>query len=162
MRPNNACKSLNSKMLQMSSLFGMIIISLSYSNVYTTYSWVCLLSESNIDCHSVLVICWFVGQILLIQIKCFHEIITIGYVVYRSHELPWFRTLSWYFLITSNYFFYGESMVQYFGVFMSRTVRSYQSCIPPECNICNRLLTVEYTLTKCTAYNHSHCHTNVD
>lgn len=59
--------------------------------------------------------------ILLIQVKCFHEIITIGYVVYKSHELPWFRTLSWYFLVTSNYFFYGESMVQYFGVLMSRT-----------------------------------------
>jgi len=77
--------------------------------------------------HSEWIICRFVGQILLIQIKCFHEIITIGYVVYRSHELPWFRTLSWYFLITSNYFFYGESMVQYFGVFMSRTVWSFQS-----------------------------------
>lgn len=68
---------------------------------------------------------WFTKlnfQILLIQIKCFHEIITIGYIVYKSHELPWFRTLSWYFLITSNYFFYGESMMQYFGVLMSRTV----------------------------------------
>ena len=64
-----------------------------------------------------------VFQILAIQIICFHEIITIGYVVYRSHDLPWFRTLSWYFLITSNYFFYGESMVQYFGLLMSRTVR---------------------------------------
>jgi len=58
--------------------------------------------------------------ILLIQIKCFHEIITIGYVVYKTHELPWFRTLSWYFLVTSNYFFYGESLIQYFGVLMSR------------------------------------------
>lgn len=60
-------------------------------------------------------------MILAIQIKCFHEIITIGYVVYRSHELPWFRTLSWYFLATSNYFFYGESMIQYFGVLILRT-----------------------------------------
>ena len=62
-------------------------------------------------------------QILCIQIKCFHEIINIGYVVYRSHDLPWFRTLSWYFMICSNYFFYGESMIQYFGVLLSRTVR---------------------------------------
>ncbi len=64
----------------------------------------------------------FVFQILCIQIKCFHEIINIGYVVYRSHDLPWFRTLSWFFMITSNYFFYGESMIQYFGVLLSRTV----------------------------------------
>lgn len=61
-------------------------------------------------------------QILCIQIKCFHEIINIGYVVYRSHDLPWFRTLSWYFMICSNYFFYGESIIQYFGVLLSRTV----------------------------------------
>lgn len=60
-------------------------------------------------------------MILLIQIKCFHEIITIGYVVYKSHELPWFRTLSWYFLCCSNYFFFGESLIQYIGVLLSRT-----------------------------------------
>lgn len=59
--------------------------------------------------------------VLLIQMKCFHEIITIGYAVYKSHDLPWFRTLSWYFLISSNYFFYGESLIQYFGVLLSRT-----------------------------------------
>lgn len=34
-------------------------------------------------------------QVMTVQIKCFQEIITIGYRVYRSYELPWFRTLSW-------------------------------------------------------------------
>lgn len=53
---------------------------------------------------------------LLVQVKCFSEIINIGYAVYKIHGLPWFRSLSWYFLLTSNYFFYGESMVDYFGV----------------------------------------------
>ena len=61
-------------------------------------------------------------QVLLIQIKCFNEIITIGYAVYKSHDLPWFRTLSWYLLISSNYFLYGESMIETFGVLLSRTV----------------------------------------
>uniref|UniRef100_A0A8D0G747 Phosphatidate cytidylyltransferase n=1 Tax=Sphenodon punctatus TaxID=8508 RepID=A0A8D0G747_SPHPU len=32
--------------------------------------------------------------VYLIQVKCFHEIITIGYRVYHSYDLPWFRTLS--------------------------------------------------------------------
>ncbi len=59
---------------------------------------------------------------MFLQIKCFSEIINIGYVVYKSHDLPWFRTLSWYFLISSNYFFYGESLIQYFGVLLSRDV----------------------------------------
>ncbi|ODN06380.1 Phosphatidate cytidylyltransferase, photoreceptor-specific [Orchesella cincta] len=58
---------------------------------------------------------------LVVQVKCFAEIINIGYSVYRVHNLPWFRSLSWYFLIASNYFFYGESMVDYFGVFVNRT-----------------------------------------
>lgn len=56
------------------------------------------------------------------QVKCFAEIINIGYAVYKIHGLPWFRSLSWYFLITSNYFFYGESLVDYFGVVDNRTV----------------------------------------
>lgn len=52
--------------------------------------------------------------------QCFQEIISIGYSVYRIHGLPWFRSLSWYFLFTSNYFFYGENLVDYFGVFVNR------------------------------------------
>lgn len=60
------------------------------------------------------------SQALLVQVKCFEEIINIGYTVYRIHGLPWFRSLSWYFLLTSNYFFYGENLVDYFGVAVSR------------------------------------------
>ncbi|XP_055687909.1 phosphatidate cytidylyltransferase, photoreceptor-specific-like [Lutzomyia longipalpis] len=57
---------------------------------------------------------------LLVQVKCFEEIISIGYSVYRIHGLPWFRSLSWYFLLTSNYFFYGENLVDYFGVVINK------------------------------------------
>ncbi|KAM8939361.1 phosphatidate cytidylyltransferase 1 [Pelodytes ibericus] len=55
-----------------------------------------------------------------IQVKCFHEIITIGHRVYRSYELPWFRTLSWYFLLCVNYFFYGETLADYFATYVQR------------------------------------------
>uniref|UniRef100_A0A4W4DNG7 Phosphatidate cytidylyltransferase n=2 Tax=Electrophorus electricus TaxID=8005 RepID=A0A4W4DNG7_ELEEL len=58
--------------------------------------------------------------VMSIQIKCFQEIITIGYRVYHSYELPWFRTLSWYFLICVNYFFYGETVADYFGALVRR------------------------------------------
>ena len=34
-------------------------------------------------------------------------------------NLPWFRSLSWYFLVASNYFFYGESLVEQFGVLIN-------------------------------------------
>lgn len=59
-------------------------------------------------------------QTLLVQVKCFEEIISIGYQVYRIHGLPWFRSLSWYFLLTSNYFFYGENLVDYYRVVINR------------------------------------------
>ena len=58
--------------------------------------------------------------ILAIQVKCFHEIITIGYVVYKSHHLPWFRTISWFFLVTSNYYLYGESLIEKFSLLLKR------------------------------------------
>jgi phosphatidate cytidylyltransferase len=47
--------------------------------------------------------------------KCYHEIITIGYHVYKSDNLPWFRSLSWYFLIAANYYLYGESLIEKFS-----------------------------------------------
>merc|ERR1719384_2981735 len=56
----------------------------------------------------------------LVQVKCFSEIINIGYAVYKMDNLPWFRSLSWYFLVTSNYFFYGETLVEQFGVVVNK------------------------------------------
>ena len=58
--------------------------------------------------------------ILGIQMKCFHEIITIGYVVYKSHHLPWFRTISWFFLMASNYYLYGESLIEKFSLLLRK------------------------------------------
>ncbi|XP_014351429.1 phosphatidate cytidylyltransferase 1 [Latimeria chalumnae] len=68
----------------------------------------------------------YLGPIVLmlvvmgVQIKCFYEIITIGYRVYHSYDLPWFRTLSWYFLLCVNYFFYGETVADYFVALVQR------------------------------------------
>ncbi|KAG9333056.1 hypothetical protein JZ751_013841, partial [Albula glossodonta] len=59
-------------------------------------------------------------EVLCVQIKCFQEIITIGYSVYHSYHLPWFRTLSWYFLLCVNYFFYGETVTDYFFTLVQR------------------------------------------
>lgn len=54
-----------------------------------------------------------IGIVLFVQVKCFQEIIAIGYSVYRVHGLKWFRSLSWYFLVASNYFIFGESLLDY-------------------------------------------------
>ncbi|TPP67172.1 Phosphatidate cytidylyltransferase photoreceptor-specific [Fasciola gigantica] len=58
--------------------------------------------------------------VLFLQMACFHEIITIGHIVYRSHDLPWFRCLSWYFLFASNYFLFGESLITRFRLLLAK------------------------------------------
>ncbi|XP_067275873.1 phosphatidate cytidylyltransferase 2-like [Pseudorasbora parva] len=52
--------------------------------------------------------------VLCVQIKFFHQIVRIGYNVYRCYYIPWFRTLSWYILFCVIYFFYGETVMDYF------------------------------------------------
>ncbi|CAF3454712.1 unnamed protein product [Rotaria sp. Silwood1] len=81
------------------------------------FSWVMILGFAKLVSMGPLVVSIVV---LLIQIKCFQEIINIGYTVYKSHNLPWFRTLSWYFLFTSNYWLYGESLINHFGFMMNK------------------------------------------
>ncbi|XP_071952728.1 phosphatidate cytidylyltransferase 1-like isoform X2 [Antedon mediterranea] len=67
--------------------------------------------------------------VLLIEMMCFHEIISIGYAVYRSKDLPWFRSLSWYFLLCANYFVYGQSLKDYFGIVLHRDFEFLQFLI---------------------------------
>ncbi|XP_072051260.1 phosphatidate cytidylyltransferase 2-like [Amphiura filiformis] len=67
--------------------------------------------------------------IILIEMMCFHEIIRIGHAVYKSEGLPWFRTLSWYFLLSANYFVYGQSLQDYFGIVLRRELEFLQPFI---------------------------------
>ncbi|VDN25222.1 unnamed protein product [Gongylonema pulchrum] len=63
---------------------------------------------------------WLMALVFVIQFWCFHEIITIGLAVYRLYSLPWFRALSWYFLLSSNYFFFGESLIDYWAILLRK------------------------------------------
>ncbi|KAI6190892.1 Phosphatidate cytidylyltransferase [Aphelenchoides bicaudatus] len=63
---------------------------------------------------------WLMFLVFVIQLKCFNEIIKIGLYVYRLYDLPWFRALSWYFLITSDYFFFGESLIDYWSIVLRK------------------------------------------
>lgn len=45
----------------------------------------------------------FALQIQCIQIKCYHEIISIGHKKYQKYNLPWFRSLSWYVHLRFRY-----------------------------------------------------------
>lgn len=70
---------------------------------------------------------YLVLLVIIIQFKCFHELIKIGLIVYRLYDLPWFRTLSWYFLLSSNYFFFGEYLIEVFRIIIQIDV-SFKNC----------------------------------
>lgn len=55
-----------------------------------------------------------VGLVFFLQTMAFRELIAIAHVPSVERQLPWFRTLMWYFLGVSCYFLYGESISQYF------------------------------------------------
>lgn len=62
--------------------------------------------------------------IIFIQLNAFNEIISIGYRIYKLYELPRFRTICWYFLICTNYYFYGELIQDNFGFIIRRKSNS--------------------------------------
>ena len=62
----------------------------------------------------------FAGHIYMIivvtaiQIISFKEVIAISNVPSRARSLRFTKTLNWYFLGTTMYFLYGESVIYYF------------------------------------------------
>ncbi|KAG9294527.1 hypothetical protein G9A89_008638 [Geosiphon pyriformis] len=56
---------------------------------------------------------WVIILVVLIQTMVYKEVIALG-VPSKEQKLPWFRTLNWYFLASTNYFLYGESIIYYF------------------------------------------------
>lgn len=56
--------------------------------------------------------------VVLIQTLVYREVISIGIGPIKERQLPWFRSLHWYFLISTNYFLYGESLIYYYKPFV--------------------------------------------
>lgn len=79
---------------------------------------------------TVLIICFMVliylGPIvmlltvLVVQVKCFAEIMKIGFATNRIPSGKLFHFVPWYFLAVANYFFIGESITQYFTVYLHK------------------------------------------
>lgn len=57
---------------------------------------------------------YIIGIMTAIQIVSFKEVIAIANVPSRARNLPFTRSLNWYFLGTTMYFLYGESVIYYF------------------------------------------------
>lgn len=62
----------------------------------------------------------FAGHLYLIivvtaiQIVSFKEVIAIANVPSKARNLKFTKSLNWYFLVTTMYFLYGESVLYYF------------------------------------------------
>ncbi|CAG8606444.1 7150_t:CDS:2, partial [Acaulospora morrowiae] len=52
--------------------------------------------------------------VVVIQTLVYREVIALAHVPSKEKKLPWFKTLNWYFLVSTNYFLYGESIIYYF------------------------------------------------
>lgn len=52
--------------------------------------------------------------VTVIQILSFKEVIAISNVPSRARSLRFTKSLNWYFLGTTMYFLYGESVIYYF------------------------------------------------
>ncbi|KAJ3165803.1 hypothetical protein HK101_012080 [Irineochytrium annulatum] len=57
---------------------------------------------------------WVVLMVVVIQTLVYKEVISIAHVPSKQKKMPWFRTLNWYFLLSTNYFLYGQTIIQYF------------------------------------------------
>ncbi|KAJ3051064.1 hypothetical protein HK097_007961 [Rhizophlyctis rosea] len=57
---------------------------------------------------------WVVLLVGACQALVYKEVISIGVQPAQERKLPWNRFLHWYFLGSTNYFLYGESIIHYF------------------------------------------------
>ncbi|KAF7732732.1 hypothetical protein EC973_000003 [Apophysomyces ossiformis] len=57
---------------------------------------------------------WSIVGVMAIAIVVYREVIQIAQVPAKDKNMRWFKTMSWYFLITTEYFLYGESIIYYF------------------------------------------------
>lgn len=57
---------------------------------------------------------YIIGIVTAIQIISFKEVIAIANVPSREKNIRFTKSLNWYFLATTMYFLYGESVIYYF------------------------------------------------
>ncbi|RKO92918.1 phosphatidate cytidylyltransferase [Blyttiomyces helicus] len=60
---------------------------------------------------------WVVLLVVAIQTLVYKEVISIGVVPSKEKQLPWNRTIHWYFLISTEYYLYGELLKDFFKEF---------------------------------------------
>src|SRR5271168_2652532 len=57
---------------------------------------------------------YIIGLVTAVQIVSFKEVIAIANLPSRARRLRFTKSLNWYWLATTMYFLYGESVIYYF------------------------------------------------
>ncbi|KAI8977424.1 cytidylyltransferase family-domain-containing protein [Mycotypha africana] len=57
---------------------------------------------------------WVILMVIAISTSVYNEVLQIAQVPAKDSSFKWFKTMSWYFLVTTAYFLYGESIIYYF------------------------------------------------
>lgn len=57
---------------------------------------------------------YIIAIVTVVQVMTFKEVIAITNVPSREKKLEFTKSLNWYFLTTTMYFLYGESVIYYF------------------------------------------------
>lgn len=57
---------------------------------------------------------WLIALVILIEVLAFKEVVHLATEPNREKNLPWVRSLNWYFLATTIYFLQGEEVIYYF------------------------------------------------
>ncbi|ORX44618.1 phosphatidate cytidylyltransferase [Hesseltinella vesiculosa] len=57
---------------------------------------------------------WVVLMVMAMQTMIYKEVIHIAEPTAKERQLLWFKTMSWYFLVITTYFLYGETIIDYF------------------------------------------------
>ncbi|CAO3580334.1 unnamed protein product [Absidia cylindrospora] len=57
---------------------------------------------------------WVILMVIAIQTIVYNEVIQIADGPAKERNVKWFKTMSWYYLVTTTYFLYGESTIYYF------------------------------------------------
>ncbi|KAI8986460.1 phosphatidate cytidylyltransferase [Pilobolus umbonatus] len=60
---------------------------------------------------------WSIVMVMIITLLVYREVIQIANISAKTN-VRWFKALSWYFFITTEYFLYGESIIYYFKQFI--------------------------------------------
>ncbi|ORE06441.1 phosphatidate cytidylyltransferase [Rhizopus microsporus var. microsporus] len=57
---------------------------------------------------------WVILMVIAISTVVYNEVLQIAQGPAKDSSFKWFKTMSWYFLVTTTYYLYGESIIYYF------------------------------------------------